>query len=87
MDEQQNLAYNSNLYQFSRELILNARQKVYQTAHFTMVETYWHIGQKIVEEQDGEQYAKYGKGLLKSVSERLQNEFGKGFTMSLIKNS
>ena len=55
MDEQQNLAYNSNLYQFSRELILNARQKVYQTAHFTMVETYWHIGQKIVEEQDGEQ--------------------------------
>ena len=86
MDEQQNLAYNSNLYQFSRELILNARQKVYQTAHFTMVETYWHIGQKIVEEQDGEQYAKYGKGLLKSVSERLQNEFGKGFTYANLTN-
>ncbi len=86
MEEQKSLEYNSNLYQFSRELILNARKKVYQTAHFTMVETYWYIGQKIVEEQDGEQYAKYGKGLLKSVSERLQNEFGKGFTYANLTN-
>ena len=54
MSEQQNIEYNSALYQYSRELILNARQKIYQTAHFTMVETYWYIGQKIVEEQDGE---------------------------------
>lgn len=71
---------NSNLYLFSREMILKARKKVYQTAHFVMVETYWKIGEKIVEEQKGEQYAKYGNGLLKSVSEQLQNEFGKGFT-------
>ncbi len=79
MSEIQNID-NNNLYQYSRELILNARKKVYETAHFTMVETYWHIGRKIVEEQDGEQYAQYGKGLLMSVSERLQKEFGKGFT-------
>jgi predicted nuclease of restriction endonuclease-like (RecB) superfamily len=79
MSETQNIE-NCNLYQYSRELILNARKKVYQVANFAMVETYWHIGQKIVEEQDGEQYAQYGKGLLKSVSERLQKEFGKGFT-------
>lgn len=80
MSEIQNLDYNSNLYQFSRELILNARQKVYQAANFAMVETYWHIGEKIVEEQGGETYAKYGESLLKSVSDRLQSEFGKGFT-------
>ena len=70
----------SNLYEFSRDLIIRSRKLVYQTANFTMVETYWRIGEKIVEEQGGEIYAKYGENLLKSVSERLTAEFGKGFT-------
>ncbi|MCL1911625.1 MAG: PDDEXK nuclease domain-containing protein [Leptospirales bacterium] len=70
----------SNLYAFSRNLIINSRETVYQTANFSMVETYWRIGEKIVEEQGGEIYAKYGENLLKSVSARLQAEFGKGFT-------
>jgi len=71
---------NSNLYEFSRDLIINSRKIVYHTANFTMVETYWQIGKKIVEEQGGEMYAKYGENLLKSVSERLTADFGKGFT-------
>ena len=70
----------NNLYEFSRNLILDSRKLVYQTANFAMVETYWRIGEKIVEEQGGEIYAKYGETLLKSVSERLTAEFGKGFT-------
>jgi len=70
----------STLYEFSRALILNSRKLVYQTANFAMVETYWRIGEKIVEEQGGTVYAKYGENLLKNVSERLSAEFGKGFT-------
>ena len=70
----------SNLYEFSRNLIISSRKIVYQAAHFAMVETYWKIGEKIVEEQGGEIYAKYGENLLMSVSERLSAEFGKGFT-------
>lgn len=70
----------NNLYEFSRELILKSRKLVYQTANVAMVETYWRIGEKIVAEQGGEVYAKYGENLLKGVSERLQVEFGKGFT-------
>jgi predicted nuclease of restriction endonuclease-like (RecB) superfamily len=70
----------SNLYEFSRNLIINSRKFVYQTANFAMVETYWRIGEKIVEEQGGEVYAKYGENLLISVSERLRAEFGKGFS-------
>jgi len=70
----------SNLYEFSRNLILDSRRIVYQVANFAMVETYWKIGEKIVEEQGGEVYAKYGENLLKSVSARLRDEFGKGFT-------
>jgi len=71
---------NSNLYEFSRNLIINSRKLVYHTANFSMVETYWQIGKKIVEEQGGETYAKYGEKLLKSVSKRLTTDFGRGFT-------
>ncbi|MDR1416751.1 MAG: PDDEXK nuclease domain-containing protein [Prevotellaceae bacterium] len=73
------LPKNSDLYVFSRELILNARKLVYHTANFVMVETYWQIGKRIVEEQGGEMYAKYGESLLQDVSKRLTAEFGKGF--------
>ena len=45
-----------------------------------MVESYWLIGQQIVEnEQQGKTRAKYGKGVLKELAERLTAEFGKGF--------
>jgi len=71
---------NNSLYEFSRNLIINSRKIVYQAANFAMVETYWRIGEKIVEEQGGEAYAKYGENLLISVSARLRAEFGKGFT-------
>ena len=50
----------SNLYEFSRNLIINSRKIVYQAANFAMVETYWKIGEKIVEEQGGVERAKYG---------------------------
>ena len=78
--EMESIVENSNLYEFSRNLIINSRKIVYQTANFAMVETYWRIGEKIVEEQGGEAYAKYGENLLNSVSARLRAEFGKGFT-------
>lgn len=80
MSETQNIENSSNLYQYSRDLILNARKKVYQAANFAMVETYWHIGQKIVEEQGGAEKAKYGDGLIKNLSDKLTAEFGNGFT-------
>jgi len=78
--ETESVVESSSLYEFSRDLILNSRKLVYQTANFAMVETYWRIGEKIVAEQGGEMYAKYGENLLKSVSERLTADFGKGFT-------
>ena len=70
----------NNLYEFSRNLIINSRKIVYQTANVAMVETYWWIGEKIVEEQGGIERAKYGDGLIASLSEKLTIEFGNGFT-------
>jgi len=75
----------SNLYEFSRDLIVNSRKLVYQTANFVMVETYWRIGEKIVEEQGGEERAKYGDRLIANLSEKLTVEFGNGFTVRNIR--
>ena len=47
-----------------------------------MVLTYFEIGRKIVEEeQGGKERAEYGKELLKDLSKALTNEFGKGFSV------
>jgi len=70
----------NNLYEFSKELILNSRIAVYQVANFAMVETYWRIGEKIVEEQGGAERSKYGDGLIADLSKKLTAEFGRGFT-------
>jgi len=48
-----------------------------------LVETYWNIGQYIVEfEQNGKLKAEYGVGLLPRLSKDLSQSFGKGFSMS-----
>lgn len=47
--------------------ILNAaRDKAYTAVNFAMVEAYWEIGKSIVDEQGGEERAKYGEALLKA---------------------
>lgn len=71
------------LYANIRAIMSSARQRAYAAVNFTMVESYWLIGQSIVEyEQHGEQRAEYGKGVLKELAERLSKEFGKGFDES-----
>lgn len=69
-----------NLYAGIRKILANARQRAYSAVNFAMVESYWLIGQQIVEhEQHGEARADYGKGLLKELAMRLTSDFGKGF--------
>ena len=52
-----------------------------------MVYTYYEIGRMIVEdEQQGEERAKYGKAVLKELSIRLTNKFGKGFSVENLEN-
>ena len=72
-----------DLYAGIRNILANARQRAYSAVNFAMVESYWLIGQQIVEhEQHGEARADYGKGLLKELAAKLSVEFGKGFDES-----
>ena len=63
------------------ELIETARQKVATTVNLAMVYTYFEIGRMIIEdEQQGKTRADYGKHILKDLSKRLTEKFGKGFS-------
>ena len=69
------------------ELIELARKKVITTINLTMVHTYFEIGKMIVEEeQEGKERAKYGKHVLKDLSKKLTEKFGKGFSVDNLQN-
>ena len=76
---------NQKFYDEIKEILITARNKVYQAANFTMVEAYWNIGKTIIEEQGGNKKAEYGKGLLKELSKQMTQDFGKGFTVTNLK--
>jgi len=74
------------LYQEVKQIIDESRNTVYRAANFAMVQAYWDIGKKIVEEeQNGAERAEYGKALVKQLSARLTIEYGKGFTATNLK--
>lgn len=71
---------NPDLYSKIFSLISNTQQNMHLTVNRAMVQTYWAIGQLIVEdEQQGETRAEYGKATIKELGKRLTTEFGKGF--------
>ncbi|MBQ0128608.1 MAG: DUF1016 family protein [bacterium] len=79
--------YKSNdLYNKIACLLEEARRKVASAVNIAMVYTYFEIGRIIVEdEQNGNSRAEYGKEVLKSLSERLTRKFGKGFSVTNLK--
>lgn len=78
---------NVDFYNRIAELLKSARKSVVQAVNKTMLYTYFEIGRMIVEEeQKGEKRAEYGKKILKGLSERLNKEFGRGFSVDNLEN-
>ena len=75
----------AELFKNVREILANARAAVYTVANAAMVEAYWNVGREIVEKQGGAARAKYGNGLIRTLSEKLTAEFGEGFTATNLK--
>jgi predicted nuclease of restriction endonuclease-like (RecB) superfamily len=62
------------------EFIDAGRRTAARTVNTAMVATYWHIGRRIVEEeQAGAARAEYGTALLKRLARDLSARFGRGF--------
>jgi predicted nuclease of restriction endonuclease-like (RecB) superfamily len=71
------------LYRQVRAILLAARDRAWQAVNTVMVEAYWDVGRVIVEEeQAGREKADYGKRVIEGLSERLREEFGKGYDRS-----
>ena len=69
------------------QILLEGRKKVYIAVNFTMVETYWNVGRRIVEqEQLGKERANYGDQLLVNLSRHLSSTFGRGFSVANLWN-
>jgi predicted nuclease of restriction endonuclease-like (RecB) superfamily len=86
-NKQDKLAPSADLYTNIRAVLLAARTHVRQAINDAMVQTYWQIGQLIVEdEQGGAVRAEYGKKTLQALSQRLSEEFGKGFDVRNLRN-
>ena len=69
------------VYSRIREILESARSHVARTVNTTQVVTNWLIGREIVEEeQQGKKRAGYGKQLIQELSERLSENFGRGFS-------
>ena len=76
----------SKFYNDVKNIIETARNNSYKAVNYIMVLAYWNIGRIIVEEeQKGKERAKYGTYLIKALSDRLTEDFGKGFTITNLK--
>lgn len=72
---------NNKFYTDIKSILNEARHKTFKSINFLMVDAYWSIGKRIIEEeQKSEQRAKYGAYLLRYLSKFLSAEFGRGFS-------
>ena len=70
-----------DIYNEIRNLLKEARKSIVSNINTTMTKTYFLIGKRIVEEeQNGNERAEYGEKLIKNLSKKLTEEFGKGFS-------
>jgi predicted nuclease of restriction endonuclease-like (RecB) superfamily len=70
-----------------RAILQQARRKAYAASNVLMVEAYWRIGQRIVqEEQGGKERADYGRALIRNLARALGEEFGGGVSVANLWN-
>ncbi len=70
-----------------KAIVYTAKQKAYQAADLFQVAANWLVGKRIVEqEQHGRERAEYGKRIIELASEALTAEYGKGYSLTQIKN-
>ena|GEM_PF-3477144 len=58
----------NNFYEEVKDVLEQARKRIYRNIQNEMILAYWQIGKMIVERQGGVSRAKYGDGLIRIVS-------------------
>lgn len=79
-------AIDSDFLKSVSDVLTRARKSAQTAVNLSMVYTYFEIGRMIVEEeQHGENRASYGTYLLQTLSDYLTTQFGKGFSVTNLK--
>lgn len=87
MSSKKPLTYEQQFFSEISELLRTGREAAYRSVNSVMVNTYWQIGKRIVEqEQHGKARADYGEYLIVNLSRYLTDYFGKGFSVANLKN-
>ncbi|MBQ2594364.1 MAG: DUF1016 family protein [Candidatus Riflebacteria bacterium] len=70
-----------NFIEDVRRIIEFSRSNAVRSIDFCRVQMYWQLGKRIVEEeQKGKEKADYGTYLIKNLSQKLEKEYGSGFS-------
>lgn len=78
----------NNLCRNSIELVAYARSIAARQINLVQLMTFYAIGKWIVEvEQQGESRAKYGRQIIKNLSEAMNTQFGRGFSVDTLENA
>lgn len=78
---------NQGLLKNVKTLIETARKEAYKSINLITLQTNFEIGRLIVEEeQRGKERAEYGDHLISNLSKELTKTFGRGFSISNLKN-
>ena len=73
------------LYNRASSVIEQARETAYRQINEALVRRNWELGKLIAEEElNGQDRAVYGAAIIKSLSQRLTANYGKGFTKSYL---
>ena len=86
MDKKELTTINQDFLQGVSEVLAKARKNAKKAVNLSMVYAYFEIGRMIVEEeQQGSNRAAYGKEILKELSVYLAKIYGKGFSVTNLK--
>jgi predicted nuclease of restriction endonuclease-like (RecB) superfamily len=82
----ENQELNQTFYNRIVEMLVQAKSYAQRAVNFAAVLANWHTGRLIVEEeQNGKSRADYGTFLINRLSEKLTNDFGKGYDTTNLK--
>ncbi len=85
--QESNTAPDARLFSRVASILEQARGNVLRAVNTNMVIAYWLIGREIVQAlQGGEERAEYGKRIIKALSSRLTDAYGKGFSVQTLWN-
>ena len=75
------LANTSTFVNDIKRIIEQGKQQAYRAVGAAMIDTYWHIGKRIVdEEQHGQKRADYGSQLIDFLSNQLSKDYGDSYS-------